>query len=189
MKKEMMLQEDNNLIDSCLNNNLTNKQKDSLQRAVKISASKDDVFKAITKESKPQKSLTIGRIVRTTMRYAAMLAPLLIIGIVWAGEIKSFFIKQYEIAVRSTTGDVAPIDSKETAIVINFESASLQTVVDELINKYPQIKGVKGHVTDDTVKITTTFVNQSLDEVFEELNIHFDKKIALSNDGYLTISD
>lgn len=71
-----------------------------------------------------------------------------------------------------------------------FSGASLTQVADEILSCYhEQLKGVRNmcHEVEPTL-ITTSFHNQSLESVIEELNMHFDKKISLSN-GYLTISD
>ncbi len=72
---------------------------------------------------------------------------------------------------------------------MDFRSASLRQVVDEMLTCYHgELNGVKFDCGEDTVLITTSFVDQSLESVVEELNLHFDKKLALHN-GYLTISD
>lgn len=72
---------------------------------------------------------------------------------------------------------------------MEFRSASLRQVVDELLTCYHgQLRGASFNCSEDTVVITTSFVDQPLESVVEELNLHFDKKIILHN-GYLTISD
>lgn len=77
------------------------------------------------------------------------------------------------------------IDSR----AMTFRAASLKQVVEELKTCYHgELKGVSMECADDSVLITTSFYNQTLESVVEELNMHFDKKLTLSN-GYLTISD
>ncbi len=72
---------------------------------------------------------------------------------------------------------------------MTFRSASLTQVLEELKTCYRgELKGVKMECSPDSVLITTTFKDQTLASVVEELNMHFDKKLTLRN-GYLTISD
>lgn len=72
---------------------------------------------------------------------------------------------------------------------MEFRSASLRQVVDEMLTCYHgQLRGVSFNCEEDSVVITTSFMDQSLESVVEELNLHFDKKLVLHN-GYLTISD
>lgn len=84
----------------------------------------------------------------------------------------------------SAVGGIS-IDSRS----MTFRSALLAQVVEELKTCYHgELRGVNMECTDDSVLITTCFYNQTLESVVEELNMHFDKKLTLSN-GYLTISD
>ncbi len=70
-----------------------------------------------------------------------------------------------------------------------FRSASLRQVADEILTCYHgEVRGVNFNCAEDSVLITTSFVNQSIESVIEELNLHFDKNISLHN-GYLTITD
>ncbi len=70
-----------------------------------------------------------------------------------------------------------------------FRSASLRQVADEILTCYHgEVRGVNFDCSEDSVLITTSFVNQSIESVIEELNLHFDKNISLHN-GYLTITD
>lgn len=72
---------------------------------------------------------------------------------------------------------------------MEFHAASLRQVVDEMLTCYHgQLRGVSFDCDEDSVVITTSFENQSLESVVEELNMHFDKKLVLHN-GYLTITD
>lgn len=71
---------------------------------------------------------------------------------------------------------------------IVLSNASLGMALEKVMEYYPHIAGIKGNADADTTVVTTRFSNQSLAEVLEELNIHFDKKIALDN-GYLIISE
>ncbi len=186
----MSQKEQTNIIDACLNGKLSADQREALQRAMKAAATKDNAWKNIENKTNARR-FTIGKTIRITLRYAAVLLPFLVIGIVWASDIKGFFIKQYEAITNHSAAQQTPqADMQADTISIQFEAADMQTIISDILAKYPQIKGVRGHITDDdSVLITTSFVNQSLDDIFEELNIHFDKKFALSDDGYLTISD
>lgn len=71
---------------------------------------------------------------------------------------------------------------------ITLSDASLDDVMDKLLRHYPEIIGVKDESQPDTIRVTTTFVSQSLSSVLDELTIHFGKKIELDN-GYLIISN
>lgn len=72
---------------------------------------------------------------------------------------------------------------------MTFRSASLAQVLEELKTCYHgELKGVVMACADDSVLITTSFKDQTLESVVEELNMHFDKKLTLRN-GYLTVSD
>ncbi len=72
---------------------------------------------------------------------------------------------------------------------MTFHKASLAQVVEELKTCYHgELKGVDFRCSADSVLITTSFKDQTLASVVEELNMHFDKKLTLHN-GYLTISD
>ena len=72
---------------------------------------------------------------------------------------------------------------------MTFHKASLAQVVEELKTCYHgELKGVEFRCSADSVLITTSFKDQTLASVVEELNMHFDKKLTLHN-GYLTISD
>lgn len=72
---------------------------------------------------------------------------------------------------------------------MTFHKASLAQVVEELRTCYhDELKGVSFRCSADSVLITTSFKDQTLASVVEELNMHFDKKLSLRN-GYLTISD
>lgn len=84
----------------------------------------------------------------------------------------------------SSSGPVK-IGSRE----MTFHKASLAQVVEELKTCYHgELKGVDFRCSADSVLITTSFKDQTLASVVEELNMHFDKKLTLHN-GYLTISD
>lgn len=86
--------------------------------------------------------------------------------------------------MRSAT-PVVSVDSREMV----FHAASLQQVLQELMTCYHgELKGVRMNCRPDSTLITTSFKDQSLASVVEELNMHFDKNLSLRN-GYLTISD
>ncbi len=86
--------------------------------------------------------------------------------------------------MRSATPNVS-VDLREMV----FHAASLQQVLQELMTCYHgELKGVRMNCRPDSTLITTSFKDQSLSSVVEELNMHFDKNLSLRN-GYLTISD
>jgi len=68
-----------------------------------------------------------------------------------------------------------------------FSLASLSFITQALKNHYDDIKEIRLNTQSD-VLVSTTFRDQSLDEVIEELEIHFGKKIQLK-EGVLIISD
>lgn len=68
-----------------------------------------------------------------------------------------------------------------------FSQDSLPAITRTLESHYEEIKDVRMETRSD-VLISTTFRNQSISEVLEELEIHFDKKFQLK-DGVLIISD
>lgn len=86
------------------------------------------------------------------------------------------------------TGHHTSCQSSWTREVIEFKNALLAGVAYELMSYYPEIKGIRGDLTADTTRVTTSFSHQQLQEVIEELNIHYNEKIAMDN-GFLTISD
>lgn len=181
-------QQTDKFFEACQANKLSAEQREALKRALQMADAKDDAWRTVAQRcSKPRRS--VGLVVRRAMRYAAILLPFLVIGLVWAGDIKGFIVEHIEaVAHRSTDGNAKIVDNN-SVVTMYFEDANMQMVVDELLKSYPQIRGVHGNMVADTVRITTSFENQTLSDVFEELNIHFDRKIALSDDGYLTISD
>ncbi|WP_010416026.1 FecR family protein [Anaerophaga thermohalophila] len=70
---------------------------------------------------------------------------------------------------------------------LEFNQSSLQAIVKALKEHYDEIREVHINTYSD-VKVTTSFTNQPISEVLEELEMHFDKKFRL-NEGVLTISD
>ena len=71
---------------------------------------------------------------------------------------------------------------------LKFKQASLAAICKELQKNFSEIKVVKFNTKDQSTKLTTTFNNQSLNDIIEELEIHFKKKITF--DGVtLTVSD
>ncbi len=175
-------------LDACQNDTLSAEQKAALKRALQMADMKVDAWKTVEQQcAKPH--ISVVQMLHRTMRYAAILLPFLVIGLVWAGDIRDFIVEHIEAVAHHNAPKAAEAISTSSIATMQFEDANMQMVVDELLKSYPQIHGVRGNIVADTVRITTSFDNQTLDEVFEELNIHFDKKIALSDDGYLTISD
>lgn len=71
---------------------------------------------------------------------------------------------------------------------LKFKQASIADICKELQNNFEEVKIVKINTKDLSTKVTTSFNNQSLQEIIEELEIHFSKKITF--EGYtLTVSD
>ena len=68
-----------------------------------------------------------------------------------------------------------------------FKQSSLNTVASTLQDFYEEIKEVKVYSQSD-VKVTTSFSNQQISQVLDELGMLFDKKFQLK-EGVLTISD
>lgn len=85
----------------------------------------------------------------------------------------------------ANTGKIR-IDSR----VMEFHGATLREVAEEVVSAYHnELRGVRINSEQaDSVRITTSFRNAALSQVISELNLHFDKKIAV-RDGYLTIVD
>ncbi len=72
---------------------------------------------------------------------------------------------------------------------IHIKSATLQEVCNDLMKFYPQIKRVKNiESASDSVRVTTMFDHQSLEEVIDELQIHFGKIIEFKR-GELIITN
>ncbi len=68
-----------------------------------------------------------------------------------------------------------------------FSQCSLEVIANTLQKHFKEIKEVDIDASSD-VLVTTSFHNQSVSEVLEELELHFDKKFTL-NKGVLIISE
>jgi transmembrane sensor len=102
---------------------------------------------------------------------------------------------------RIKAGHTARIDDRKFAIMpfvdtnflswktgeLIFSQSSLSSIAHGLREHFSEIQRVKLNAQSE-ILVTTTFRNQSISEVLEELGIHFDKKFQL-NEGVLTISD
>ncbi len=71
--------------------------------------------------------------------------------------------------------------------VMSFNDAGIIEILEVVIDCYNEVSGYKIDAKNK-IKVTTVFNNQSMKEVIEELQIHFNKKIVL-HDGILVISD
>lgn len=69
-----------------------------------------------------------------------------------------------------------------------FSQATLTEVCEELKKVFKEVEQIKFTGKDNAVKVTTTFEKQSLNEIIDELRIHFNKKITFDG-SILTISD
>jgi transmembrane sensor len=69
-----------------------------------------------------------------------------------------------------------------------FSNATLDEVLESLQKSFDTIKEIKKLNSATSVQITTKFENQSLDDIFKELELHFNKKFVLQN-NILIISD
>jgi ferric-dicitrate binding protein FerR (iron transport regulator) len=65
---------------------------------------------------------------------------------------------------------------------------TLQEVISILATNFEEIKEVKNTSTPTQIQVTTKFQNQTLETIFEELELHFSKKFVLK-EGVLIISD
>ncbi|PWD98821.1 FecR family protein [Marinilabilia rubra] len=68
-----------------------------------------------------------------------------------------------------------------------FSQSSLKSIVDALKEYYTSVDKIDGSTQSD-ILITTTFNNQPISDVLDELEFHFDKKFTLK-EGVLIISD
>lgn len=64
---------------------------------------------------------------------------------------------------------------------IVFQSASLVEVVEQLKISYSTFDSYQILSSDNTTRVTTTFENQTFNEVIQELSSHFGKKITLDH--------
>jgi ferric-dicitrate binding protein FerR (iron transport regulator) len=71
---------------------------------------------------------------------------------------------------------------------IVFEKASLDEVVETVLDHFTEVITVENKSSDSDLYITTRFNNPSLEDVLVELRIHFKKKFEI-NDNKLIISD
>ncbi|MCQ2203243.1 MAG: hypothetical protein MJZ15_02255 [Bacteroidales bacterium] len=197
MEKKDNISSAGSIIDSIVDGTASAEQKHNIKVALDINSRKAEALKAVRVKAGIDDARQSGRVVRMwprrMMRYAAILLPFLVIGLVWAGNTIGLFSFGNSDAASDAKADamksVAPADM--SADIIRFESADINMVTTTLMEHYPQIKGVKDIdlLTDDSVRITTTFDSQPLSEVLEELNIHFNHTFALDNDGNLTVSE
>lgn len=74
--------------------------------------------------------------------------------------------------------------------VMEFYNADLDDILSVVTDTYNEVNGYKINCKNDykKIKVTTSFHNRPLNEVIEELKIHFNKKIVLDK-GLLVISD
>ncbi|WP_462318141.1 FecR family protein [Marinilabilia sp.] len=70
---------------------------------------------------------------------------------------------------------------------LEFSQSSLKSIVNTLKQHYSSIKRVKIQSSSD-VLVTTSFNNQPISEILDELEFHFNKKFTLK-EGVLIISD
>lgn len=71
---------------------------------------------------------------------------------------------------------------------LKFEQATLKEICNQLKQSFVEIKALDFKCKEDNTKLTTSFNNQSLKEIIEELKLHFNKKIVFDGKT-LTISD
>lgn len=86
---------------------------------------------------------------------------------------------------------ISPIDHNQTywkTGVLNFTNNSLEEVANILSNHFSEIEKVQMRAMGSDIRITTKFENQSLNELFDELALHFNKKFSFDG-GILVISD
>lgn len=197
MEKKDNISPVGSVIDDLVNGTASAEQKRNIKIALDINHRKAEAWQEVKRRVASADEKQSGKVVRMwprrMMRYAAILLPLLVIGLVWAGNTIGLFSFGNSDAASDAKADamksVAPVYMSTD--IIRFESADINMVTSTLMEHYPQIKGVKDIdlLTDDSVRITTTFDSQPLSEVLEELNIHFNHTFALDNDGNLTVSE
>jgi ferric-dicitrate binding protein FerR (iron transport regulator) len=71
--------------------------------------------------------------------------------------------------------------------LLEFHNATLKEISSALSHHFPEIKKVKIN-TESDVLVTTRFEEQGLDEILDELSVHFKKKFLLDH-GTLVISE
>ncbi len=71
---------------------------------------------------------------------------------------------------------------------LKFEQATLEEICKVLKDSFDEIDKVVFKCPKDEVKVSTTFTNQSLQDILQELTIHFNKKMLVNNKS-LIISD
>ncbi|TLX78453.1 hypothetical protein E9993_01875 [Labilibacter sediminis] len=71
---------------------------------------------------------------------------------------------------------------------LKFRQANIKEICTKLKESFQEIKKVNIVTKDLNTRLTTNFTDQSLNEIIEELQIHFDKKIVFDG-SVLTISD
>jgi len=71
---------------------------------------------------------------------------------------------------------------------IDFNKATLNEVVETIVDHFDEVNGVEDHSFETDRLITSRFNNPSLEDVLVELRIHFEKKFEI-NDNKLIISD
>jgi ferric-dicitrate binding protein FerR (iron transport regulator) len=71
---------------------------------------------------------------------------------------------------------------------LSFHNNTLREVITILTANFEAIKEVKNTSTPTQIQVTTKFQDQSLETIFEELELHFNKKFSLK-EGVLIISD
>lgn len=69
-----------------------------------------------------------------------------------------------------------------------FNNSSLAEIIETLAANFQEIQTINYKASPSSVNVTTKFQNQSLESIFDELELHFNKKFELK-DGVLTISD
>ena len=64
---------------------------------------------------------------------------------------------------------------------LSFEASDFNSTIKTVTNHFASIKTVEVEGNEPKNKITSRFVNPSLDEVLNELAIHFNKKMTFDN--------
>ena len=159
-----------------------------LRRASALDAKKDEVWKNVRRTVVAEKS-SMRRALRYAVRIAAVIVPVVAMaaGVIWGVPVIRHSMSD-EGSLEQTTYESVDLSGVVIDTLV-LRNADLRTVVNELMARYDGIKGVKGNIDGDSVLVTTSFEKQSLNDIIEELNFHFNQKISLDSNGYLTISD
>lgn len=175
-----------NILNDLENGKLSDQMRSEIAKAIAVEKRKEEIWSKVASQTTARNS---NLRFRTFMRYAAAIfVPLAIVGTIWAGDILGLFSSNSNGDAKTELSAPAQTDELVKDYSISFEQADLQTVVAELEKEF-SLSGVRILNDGDSVLVTTSFENQPIEEILDELKIHFGLNFALSDDGFLTISE